>query len=94
MINRSRSENMRVLNIFVEHVIEEAELVKEKVGEQIGYISGLEELKGDGIDDVNNDEGEKENNSDYGTNINDFREARDNKPNMYDDVVSSGFADA
>lgn len=88
MINRSRNENKRVLNIFVEHAIEEAELVEDIGGEGREDTGGGEDLEGD------DEESEKEDWYDNGTDISNFLELRDNELNPYEDVVSLGVVGA
>ncbi|KAB1226057.1 hypothetical protein CJ030_MR1G029328 [Morella rubra] len=113
MINKSRVKKRKVLNIYVEHEIDEADLVGEDISEEVGHgvgVEGLgegvggegfggegvggeglgetlgEDLK-DGVSEDHNDvEGEREEGSDYGTDLSDFPEFHDDEPDAYEEV--------
>ena len=71
MINRSRAEKRKVLNIFVEHVIDEAELLQ--LDSPLAELEARPSTYGGCGDDEDNNEGDREEEgSDYGTDLSEF----------------------
>ncbi|KAB1222755.1 hypothetical protein CJ030_MR2G026849 [Morella rubra] len=113
LINRSIKEMRRVLNVYVEHVNDEAEIIepmnpllaliglgpsqdeRDLIGQSLEEAVVKEGLDGNAKEEVDEqDHGggskkdkEKENISDYGTNLREFHETNNN-PDLYADIGS------